>query len=410
MIKFLKDKQILKILILAILIRLLIAPFYFHPDIKTYNFQSSFLSKGVWNIYDYLKDNQESLPLKEEFVYFPLTYFVLGGYQIIAQPFLGSDFKNWLSDASEQATDKIGTFRYLFILKLPYLFLDVALAFLLMSYFNTNEKKKNVLTLWLLNPFSLILIYVYSNVDILAVFLATLSLILAYKQKFILAALFLGIGAGFKVYPLLLLPIVVLMIKGFKQKFLMIGVCISIFFVIILPFLKSTIFFQSALVSGLTTRMFIPSINLGFNETLILPIILFTILFFLGIFEKNKKEKLMVYCFSLLLILFATIHFHIQWLLWLMPVAVVLAVSNKNLLPYIFTLITMVFLIPLLYEDKSMTVSLFSVISATYNNLPTPFSLIQKFYNPYVLQSILHSIFVGASLIFIWKIVKEDTA
>ncbi len=91
-----------KILALAILLRLLIMPFFFHPDIKTYHFQASFLRQGVVNIYSYLTENKKSLPVKEEFVYFPLSYFLLGGYQTAISPLLGADFNSWLSDASQQ--------------------------------------------------------------------------------------------------------------------------------------------------------------------------------------------------------------------------------------------------------------------------------------------------------------------
>lgn len=109
-------------------------PFYFHPDIKTYHFQASFLKKGVFNIYTYLAGHKVELPLKDEFVYFPLTYFFLGFYQIIASPFLGANFPVWLSDASAGAVNQIGVFRYLLILKLPYLVLDILIPFLLIKF------------------------------------------------------------------------------------------------------------------------------------------------------------------------------------------------------------------------------------------------------------------------------------
>lgn len=81
-----------KIIITAIALRILVAIFIFHPDIKTINYQTSFLRHGVFNIYTYLVNNKESLPLKENFVYFPLTYVLLGSYQSIAAPLLGVNF------------------------------------------------------------------------------------------------------------------------------------------------------------------------------------------------------------------------------------------------------------------------------------------------------------------------------
>ena len=54
-----------KLVILAVALRLLVAAFIFHPDIKTIGFQTSFLKEGVFNIYSYLVDNKKSLPLRQ---------------------------------------------------------------------------------------------------------------------------------------------------------------------------------------------------------------------------------------------------------------------------------------------------------------------------------------------------------
>ncbi|KKR54525.1 MAG: hypothetical protein UT93_C0036G0004 [Candidatus Woesebacteria bacterium GW2011_GWF1_40_24] len=126
-----------KILVLAIALRVLVAAFLFHPDIKTFNFQASFLKKGVFNIYTYLTENKKNLSLKDDFVYFPLTYFTLGVNQIVTSPILGGNFDAWLgnADSNSSVTDP-NIFKYLLVLKLPYLIADVAIAFLLLNYFD----------------------------------------------------------------------------------------------------------------------------------------------------------------------------------------------------------------------------------------------------------------------------------
>src|SRR3989344_2065609 len=114
-----------KLLVLAVALRLLVSGLLFHPDIKTIAFQASFLKKGVTNIYPYLINNRISLPLKEEFVYFPLTYFTLGGYQAVISTFLGSNFDSWLQDAgANSVVNNPSIIKYLVLLKLPLLFVD----------------------------------------------------------------------------------------------------------------------------------------------------------------------------------------------------------------------------------------------------------------------------------------------
>lgn len=399
-------KDLIKLLLLAILLRLLLMPFYFHPDIKTYHFQASFLRQGVFDIYSFLDKNKESLPLKEEFVYFPLTYIFLGSYQILMSPFLGADFINWLHDASQQANERIGVYRYLFLLKVPYLLLDLAIALLLLRFFSQFDQKKKVFTFWLFNPFSIILIYFFSNVDIVPLALSLISLLLTYRKKLILASLCLGIAAGFKAYPLIFLPFLLFYAKDSKQALYAAVAGLGTFAAIIAPF-WSTAFQNAALVSGLTTRIVFPGLSIGFGETLMASVVTIFGLLFYRVLKKDANEDILYYYLGLLLLLFSFIHFHIQWLLWLIPFVIIFLVVREKLRVGTIVLIIMAFVIPLLYEDKSMSVGLLSAISPLFNLVPIPFAIVQKFYDPYTIQSVLHSGLAGGSLVLIWQLFKE---
>lgn len=384
-------------------------PFYFHPDIKTYHFQASFLSQGVFDIYKYLDAHKKEVPLKEEFVYFPLTYFFLGGYQVIASPFLGSGFQSWVADASSQTYGQtVGIYRYLFILKLPYLALDIGMAFLLMRFFENPEQKRKVFTLWLFNPFTIILIYIFGNIDIIPVFLTTIGLLLARKNKLVWSGVILGIATGFKAYPLLFLPFLLLFSKNLKQVLLTSLATFATLGVILLPFMSSS-FQNAALVSGLTTRIFYPGVSIGFGETLMAAVISLSALFFFSHLNKRgSTDNIWKYYLSLLLLLYSFIHFHIQWLLWAAPFLVLLVTYNIRYKLIALSLAILAFLIPLLYEDKSMSVSLLQAYSNLYNLLPIPISFVEKIYDPYVVQSIIHSTIIGASLVLVWQLFKEE--
>lgn len=399
----------IEIILLAVLLRLLIMPFYFHPDIKTYHFQASFFRQGVFNIYSYLDEHKQELPFKEEFVYFPLTYFFLGGYQFVALPFLGNDFDSWLQSGGIGSAEQIGTFRYLFILKLPYLILDIIIAFLLASFFKEEKEKQRALLLWLFNPFSISLIYIFSNVDILAITFVVLSVLLTQRKKMILAALCLGIGAGFKAYPLIFLPILLLYAHGIRQKSLVLLTTLGTLVLIIAPFIGSIPFRQSTMVSGLTTRMLIPIINLGFDETLFIAILPFSfICFYIWIKGKTEIDNLARYFLAILLLLYSFIHYHIQWLLWAIPLAVIVIVKKESLKWVLVSIGVLACLIPLLYSDKSMSVDLLKPISLWYDLVPIPFSIVSNYYSPVILQSILHSVLAGASFAVAWFLITSQ--
>lgn len=419
-----------KLVILAITLRLLVAALIFHPDIKTFNFQASFLRHGVFNIYSYLIDNKEALPLKENFVYFPLTYLTLGAYQAVVAPLMGSGFDSWLSNAdSFGVVTSPNIFKYLIILKLPYLILDIVVAFILLKYFDDEatqpngrgvfsrasseismkrDKKigKKAFTLWLFNPFTIFIIYAFGNVDIFPVILVLLSLLFIKKDKKSLAALMLGLAAGFKIYPLLFVPFLCLSGESLKEKIKLAVIPFGVFGAVSLPFLSSA-FLESTLISGLTTRLFNPGIGVGFGESIIVGLMLLSALFFYCLLV-DKKPNMFNYFLATLLIIFAFSHFHVAWLLWIAPFLVIVAVREQKLSGIIFLLSIAAVLIPLLYQDRSMSISLFRIYSTWFDLLPTPFTAIQKFFDPYNLQSILHSLFAGGAGILVYKLFREN--
>lgn len=396
-----------RIFILAILIRLLIMPFYFHPDIKVTYFQTSFLKEGVFDIYKYMENNKMKLLFKEDFTYFPLTYFFFGGYQTLISPLLGSNFNNWLFDASAYAPTQVGIFKYLFLLKIPYLIFDISIGYLLTLFFINREDKKKILTQWLFNPIWIILIYVYSNLDVIPVLITLGSLLLFRADKKFLASVLIGVAAGFKAYPLIFLPFMMLYTKNFKQGLLVFFSGLVTFLIIIFPFWSES-FKNQALISGLTTRIFLSSLSIGFGQILPVAIVSFSILFFYMLINKNKsKEGIYTVILTELLLLFSFIHFHISWLLWLGPIFTIVFFFKKSLQQIMLIILSLAFLIPLFYQDQAMTFGLLRAISPFYNLLPMPFTVIQHFYDPYMIQSVLQSLLVGGSLVLIWASFKS---
>jgi len=121
----------------------------------------------------------------------------------------------------------------------------------------------------------------------------------------------------------------------------------------------------------------------------------------------DKKPKVFNYWLTVLLIIFSFSHFHIAWLLWIAPFFVILAVKNIKLSLPLFFLSVAGILIPLLYQDRSMSISLFRVYSTWFDLLPTPFTVIQRFFDPYNLQSILHSLMAGGAGIVSYILFKS---
>jgi len=109
-----------------------------------------------------------------------------------------------------------------------------------------------------------------------------------------------------------------------------------------------------------------------------------------------------------LLLIFSFSHFHVAWLLWIAPFMVILAIKKPSLSLPIFILSALAIAIPMFYQDRSMTISLFRIYTTWYDLLPTPFVVLQKLYDPYNFMSVLHSTLAGGSLIISYYILKNQ--
>ena len=390
-----------KFLALALLIRFLVMPFFYHPDIKTYHFQSSFLKKGVINIYKYLLDNRAKLPIKEEFVYLPGAYLFLGGYQFIVSPIMGQGFDNWLSDASQESFSTIGFNRYLFVLKLPYLLFDFLTLVVLLRFIKKDKLKKKLALIWLFNPFTIALLYVFSNIDVVATFFLLYSVFILRKRTFV-AGLIMGLAASIKLYPIIALPFILVSLGSVRKVVLYILGVLTSFLILIMPFWSKE-FVASAFVSGLTTRITSFGLNLGFGDSIFIPIVLLALIF-LYYQSASKKLPLITILSALFIILVSAIHYHIQWLYWGMPFLAVTAVKKNMDLKYLSALLSFGFLVSMLYMDKYMNVGVMVPFSSLYMYLPTLNTVFSKFIDPGMVMGTIHSIFLSFSLFYVYKI------
>jgi len=390
-----------RLFVVAVLLRVIIMPFFFHPDLREHHFHASFLKSGVFNIYTYISNHKQDLTIKQDFSYFPLTYFSLGIYQLLISPILGSNFSHWLTMG--YSNNEI--FRYLFFLKLPYLILDILVALFIADFFQNTEKKRKAVLFWLFNPFSLVLIYFYSNIDIIPVFFSVLSLYFVRKNKGFFAGVMLAIGTGFKAYPILLLPALLLTKEKFSRQIINLFTSTLVFVAIILPFWSSS-FLTSSFSSGLTNRIFENGIDVGLIRKIPYFLILYIVGFIYIYFKKRRKQWLFYLLTTLLLV--ATIDYHIQWLLWFAPFLVVLIVNNIKYLIYVLLMMLIGITIPLLLNDRYLSVALLSPISRVFLQVSYPYLFIRQFIDPMSIQKILRYAFFIVSTLVTYKVIIDE--
>jgi len=391
-----------KIFLLVAFFYIFISAFFYHPDIKTIFYQSQFLSKGVLNIYSFLKDNPDKNVLGP-FVYPPFAYLLFGTLFIPVRLFAGVGFTQWLAMGNDAVwVDHI--FRFIFAMKLPLLIFFALTGSVLMKLADSPIKQKMVLLFWFFNPVSLYVVGFMGQIDIVAIFLTVLALYFASKKVY-LSAFFLGLGALTKSYPLLLLPFFALLVSAdLKKQIRVFLVGFATYFVGILPFLGSSPFYESTFISGLSQRIFQTGISLGFGENILLvPFILFILFFVLQQLHVGNLEKIHNYFFLILTTIVVATHFHPQWVLWPIPFLALGIFDNKGkvkkslILPVVLYFLGWAGTI-LLFDDKFLTWGLISTLDSGVLFLPTVNQLLTKYTDVLLIQSIFHTLLASAGI------------
>lgn len=364
-------KKLWVILITGIILRIFLSFTTFHPDIKALSDSGQLITNGyLLNLYDYSSD---ALILN----YPPLIYWFFG-------------LLNFLFGGN------------ISFLKLGYIPFDIFLAFLL---YKMVDSKKAILTFsfWIFNPINLYATYLMGQFDIISTFFTVLSIYFAVKNRLSWAALALGGGIAFKLYPLFLVIPLIILAKNYWIKIRLLLLSFLPYFLSILPYLSSGSFRSNALFANQSSKSFYAKIPISGGESIILfPILL--IFFYLLIWQK-KLDKLSLWKFYLipLLLFFIFTHYHPQWLIWITPFLILGLVFErfKNLLPIL--LIFGSWIGALLFFDSSLTVGIFAPLFPILKNTPDIWTLLNLKIDYNFSRSILQTVFASSAAYLIYQ-------
>lgn len=399
-------KSLAKWFLIGLFLRLILMPITAHPDIWALNFGRYFFAhKGIFNIYDYLYNLPSNYDLVRNygtnfFTYPPLAYFTLGLFGFILKPFSDPTFSQWLISNFSKVYQNPQVFKHLFLLKFPYLFFDLGIAFLLMGLFKEEKKKKLAFLFWIFNPLAFYTTFMIGQFDIIPVFLVVLSLYLALRNKKEWAAVVLGIGGAFKMFPLFfLLPLVLVFGKtlGGKIKLAVLG--IAPYLLTIIPFLGSVAFRQVALFSPQSQKMLFMILPVSGAEGIYIFFFFYFLICFIATYAKPAKENFWLYPFAILLLLFSTTHYHPQWFLWLTPFLILALVKNNFANKWLHLILFSCFLIITFFFEPSLHIGLFVPVKPSLANLSGGLEeVISHFYNPFQLKSLVRSLFAATAV------------
>lgn len=392
------------LIVLALVLRLIIGSLSYHTDIKAIYRDAGYVKTGV--ISGYLQAITDKSPLP----YPPVTYMMFNGHQKIGKLWFSSYFETWMQDwGALHTVNHPQIFRDLWAMKLPMFIADILVAWLI--YKMVKKRKFEAVSLWLLNPFSLYSIYAIGQFDIIPTALMLAGLWLWRDKKKNWAYACIGIGAGFKLFPLLMLP--VLWMKDerkLKERIMGVSFGLGAFLLMLSPILKSVEVIRSVFLSNLTSGVFQATISLGKSESLPIYIVLYLgILLWTGPKDKKENGGWEVEMIAVYGLLFGLSHFHPQWITWIIPF-LVLGIAEKKfdwrsvgwlMMAYLGTI--------LLIDDKFVALGQLKAVNNSFDTLPTIRWIFDRMLLGDKLQMLAHAgVLVGVIALLIqgWKNIK----
>lgn len=392
-------KPLVFILLAGILIRLILSAVTFHTDIQHFDLAGYVLGKGnLLNFYDYPA---------AVFNYPPAIYFSMGALNWILTNLTDQNFHNKFLFDFQNTLGDLRLHLHLLLLKIPYLPFDIATAYLLYKLFATKRERVLAFTLWVFNPWVLYSTYMMGQFDIIPTTFVVLALYIITKKedinkKVFLAAISLGIGASFKIYPLLFLLPLAFLLNTWLKRILAILLGGSVYLVTILPFIGSLGFRSTALVANQTLKSLYAQIPISGGESIILFLALSGFFYLVFLYQRGIAENLWQRFFIMLLLFFVFTHYHPQWFLWLTPFLIIELIHSNFKHLFLMFVIAVSFLGLVSLFEQSLSIGLFAPLNPQLFNGSNLWQLLGQNFDLNFLRSLFQSLFVCIAGYFIY--------
>lgn len=270
-----KNKVLLVFLGIGIFIRFFLMAFSFHGDLAFIWAIPSTVKIG--NVFNFYKDYSQKYPdfyKSVSTVYYPpfslvfviLSLPILRLFSISLQPWLVNLQQMQLSGQASSGRELYinsihpGILFDLWLLKMPYLIFDIAIAGMIWKISGEKIKHK-MLMLWWFNPINLYATYMMGQIDIIIAFFLIASVLLVKKNH--LTSLISVLAASMiKTYALVIIPIFYL-VKQFTKY--LIGLTITaivLIFFVVYPFARADF---NSVASAFFPKIMASPISCGFR-------------------------------------------------------------------------------------------------------------------------------------------------
>jgi uridine kinase/Gpi18-like mannosyltransferase len=292
---------------IIVLIKIIIL-FVFSSEYNSMLFQpfvNSFINNGLKNPWQFYLDNNLNL---DSFPYHSLMLLILSPFAALSS-----------------------LFHFEALFKLPLLFADLGILYVLVKTF--PNKEKSVYLFYFLNPIIIYSIYIHSQLDIIPTAILLYGIYLLMLKKYNYSSVVFGLALATKIHIIIALPLIffyLYRIKNTKVAIKYIVVSIIVFLLLDLPFLFSDGFIQMVLLNSKQSLLFDSIFNIG-SVNLLLPIAAI-LMIYLHFFNQEKVNNDLLY-FYFGILFTATIFFidsGSAWFVWMIPFISMYFIQNNN--------------------------------------------------------------------------------
>ena len=295
-------------------------------------------------------------------------------------------------------------FLALFLFKLPYLFCDLAIALVLLRLFcDAPARGLRAVSMWLLNPITIFVFYVFGRHDSVAILLVAFALLGIHRSRPLAGAFALGLAIWSRYWPVFLLPFLVLFASGAWRKRLQLVVLALVPILLFnigasfggagfvkLPAAKMA---RSTFASYLTDF----NVEMGWAQTLfVFPVVYALLLMFASVAKPrgDMLVRLSAFGFVCLSLLYATAFFHPQYFTWCLLFLVILRASSNSVVLRNLHYMQILLMVPYTFYWKK---TLFGFLLAPldpdfFRALPAPADWLAAFGSPLIFVNLARTL------------------
>ena len=185
---WLNQDNFFRLVVLAILLRIILMPFFGHVDVLSEARRIFFWDQqGIY--FDDISRNATAL--------FQLLFYKVSSLFIADENalFFHENMRNSTANPVEyfEFVSNDSIFRVLFIIKLPFFVADLVTAWCVYLYCERDYGARRATLLWLYNPMVLFAVYIFARFESIPIMFCALSLLAIKRERLVLAAIAVGL-------------------------------------------------------------------------------------------------------------------------------------------------------------------------------------------------------------------------